>query len=378
MVIVDAHLVGGASDRYAIEGAFTDQDSVSMYLRGVTTEGYKKALHYSMKNWDYTADGADLTEYIYPEPVYANDKTPKRFLRLGVRYPPEREWGDPSTWSRITGRSQLQSFFDSDKMTGYIPASVGNFRNPTTYFKSSGYKHLLCFNTIDMGTIVNESGDEQSVLNVDAFRGRIDHKSKGNVIIKYGFPQLNTQSGCGDVFIADWCCDKLNVQNCNVWAWSFNEETKTGYKIENNGGNLVVFGLKTEFVNTVLYNHNSASTEILGGIMFPVQDPDPSGPMFINDNSNFSVLSRYLRESGKDYSPIVKEVRDGNTTNYKYTEQIPKNEYVCYASNASGVGDVEVGAPPTLASISIRPASVILGTLKTAQFSATAYDQYGS
>ena len=77
----------------------------------------------------------------------------------------------------------------------------------------------------------------------------------------------------------------------SVWARQLNPETKGIPEIVNDGGQLWVLGLKTEYLSTKIENRNGARTEILGGLMYPVHPvEDETIPMFLNEDSDLSLV----------------------------------------------------------------------------------------
>ncbi|MCH6256190.1 glycoside hydrolase family 55 protein [Puniceicoccaceae bacterium K14] len=143
------------------------------------------------------------------------------------------------------------------------------------------------------------------------------HSSARNLILKdiqnYGF---RNEAGCGDLFLEDICIDDIHFSNPqNVWARQFNTEySKTGFKCINNGGNLWILGLKTEQPDTIVKTTNNGSTEILGGLIYPVNPVDTGTPAFISDESRLSVIySTTAYDLNADYTIHVEEIRDGKT-----------------------------------------------------------------
>ena len=76
----------------------------------------------------------------------------------------------------------------------------------------------------------------------------------------------------------------------------------------NDGSPLVVLGLKTEGVCTVLENHNGARSVIHGGMLYMVRDTDPNIPAFINANG--SLLATFVEESFRSASRYAVYLRD--------------------------------------------------------------------
>lgn len=66
-----------------------------------------------------------------------------------------------------------------------------------------------------------------------------------------------------------------------VWARQLNTEG-TGVRIVNNGSPLSILGLKSEQNSTVIENQHGAQSDVLGGLLYLVNPPQPSRPAFVN------------------------------------------------------------------------------------------------
>jgi hypothetical protein len=75
----------------------------------------------------------------------------------------------------------------------------------------------------------------------------------------------------------------------------------------NDGSPLVVLGLKTEGVCTVLENHTRGSV-IHGGMLYMVRDTNPNISAFINANG--SLLESFAEESFRSASRYAVYLRD--------------------------------------------------------------------
>ncbi len=113
------------------------------------------------------------------------------------------------------------------------------------------------------------------------------------------------------------------------WARQLNPENE-GTKIVNNGGKLWILGLKTEKVGTVVATKASGKTEILGGLLYPVQPVPAEQPAFINDASSLSVsIAESCYASNYNYKIIVKETRDRVTKTLPNTA-IPERTFCSF------------------------------------------------
>lgn len=133
-----------------------------------------------------------------------------------------------------------------------------------------------------------------------------------NIAINSAKAYRNT-TGAGRLFIEDVVGGDWVFDHQEVWARQLNPENE-GTKIVNNGGKLWILGLKTEKAGTVVETKAGGKTEILGGLLYPVQPVPAEQPAFINDGSSLSVsIAESCYASDYNYKVIVKETRDGVT-----------------------------------------------------------------
>jgi hypothetical protein len=134
-------------------------------------------------------------------------------------------------------------------------------------------------------------------------------------IVTAGTSLLDRKPSGGRVFIEDTCCGALHIAGPQPVIARQLDTEGGGTRIDNNGGNLTVLGLKTEGDCTVLDDRNGAHATILGGLLYIVGDADPKVPAFRDQagglNASFveeslrpaSRYSIYLQGSGPDIRP---------------------------------------------------------------------------
>jgi hypothetical protein len=131
-------------------------------------------------------------------------------------------------------------------------------------------------------------------------------------VVTAGTSLLDRKAQGGRVFIEDTCCGKLKIAGpAPVIARQLDTEGGET-RILNDGGNLVILGLKTEGDCTILENRDGARATILGGLLYIVHDADPAIPAFRDSGSGLwaafaeeslrpgSQYSTYLTGSGRD------------------------------------------------------------------------------
>ena len=99
----------------------------------------------------------------------------------------------------------------------------------------------------------------------------------------------------------------------HIYARQFNPE-QTTTKVVNNGATFWVLGIKTEGVGTVVESSNGASTEILGGLLYPATAVPAGQPGFLSVDSkqslSFSVGANAVTNR---YDPLISTTIAGQT-----------------------------------------------------------------
>jgi hypothetical protein len=133
----------------------------------------------------------------------------------------------------------------------------------------------------------------------------------------------------GPVFIEDvegfkWLFDGPQ----HIWARQFDVEGAVdASKVSNNGAFLWILGLKTEGPQTAIDTKNGGSTELLGGLLFPVRAVGPDVPAFIVSKASISMtyaVSAYKPEN--NYQIQIQTLREAGTENIKNSD-LPKRGY---------------------------------------------------
>lgn len=91
----------------------------------------------------------------------------------------------------------------------------------------------------------------------------------------------------------------------HIYARQFNPE-QTVTKVVNNGATLWVLGIKTERAGTVVESSNGASTEILGGLIYPAMAVPAGVPGFLSVDSKQSLSFTIGADSAASrYDPLI-------------------------------------------------------------------------
>ena len=99
-------------------------------------------------------------------------------------------------------------------------------------------------------------------------------------IVGAGTTTLFRPATSGKAFIEDTCCGQIDIRGpAGVWARQLNTEGPK-VRIANDGAPLWILGVKSEGDGTVLDEKPGSTTEVLGGLLYPVTPTDPVIPAF--------------------------------------------------------------------------------------------------
>ena len=140
-----------------------------------------------------------------------------------------------------------------------------------------------------------------------------------------GTSLLDRNAAGGRIFLEDVCCGGFRIAGPEpVYARQFDGEGDVT-RIVNDGSPLVVLGIKTEGNFTVLDNRNGARTQILGGLLYVVQDANPPVPAFVNSHS--TLLASFLEESFRSASRYAVYLQDRDTSLVVRPSSFPARGY---------------------------------------------------
>jgi hypothetical protein len=356
VVLLDGDLRGGSANLSAVE------NHGQLYLRNVVATGYKSVVS--------GRDGKTMSEFatsnVSPEPYSS--------LGLPVEETPDPGWADLSDWANVTDSkyaggadpfdfaddtAAIQTALDSGRSTIYFPSAglqgLGRYYVGDTLHVPASVERIIGFDSF-IAPIANnrfqdssrpralvriEGGSSNQVVVMERFRfGRHSDETPGVVWIEQASPRTlvvkHTILGGGDhlgyrglpnsgaLFIEDLCCSNLQLNNSGgVWARQLNIE-RNGTMIRNQGSRLWILGIKTERPSTVIETTNGGQTELLGGLLYPVQQVPADRPAFISDNADHSLIyavSAY-NQANRNYGVQIEEI-DDQGTNRIMTDDVP-------------------------------------------------------
>lgn len=326
-VLLNGDFQGGSSSVSAIN------NRAYLYARNVTAEGYQSAI----QNWEEVVPGLSHSEYIFDR-VYNLFDAPETSLKLPVEQTPVFHDNDLSNWANVNDYSSVQAAMNSGKSTIYFPRGdypiSGTIDIPVQVRKIVGFESRI--GATENETVIFEIAENSNhPLIIEGLmlneRVTIKHGSSRTLAIKHAKvqgPILNAK-GVGKLFLEDVQAELHLDYPQNVWARQLNVETLKNprTKISNNGGNLWLFGLKTEGKGPVIETTGGGKTELLGGLIYPVRkftaDEQQDQAAFINDQSSHSLIySLSASNTQRNYQIQVKEIRNGETQLF-LTEDLP-------------------------------------------------------
>jgi hypothetical protein len=125
----------------------------------------------------------------------------------------------------------------------------------------------------------------------------------------------NTSQGTGTLFVENVAAEPWQILYAQkVFSRQLNPEANNT-KITNNGGNLWILGLKTEGTGTNIETTKGGSTEVIGGLIYPVWKTATETASFVVNDSRASLIyavSSYKPAfMGTNFAIQVREIQHG-------------------------------------------------------------------
>ncbi len=357
ITVIDATLQGGSSQVSAIENQGT------LYARNVSSSGYASLL----QNKQDVIPGASISEYD-SGPTFGPATGKELSLNLAIEETPVFEDTDIGDWKSVvafgadsTGNKDssaaIQAAIDSGATTVYFPTGV--YVVTKTLHLRGKLRVLEGFNSSlnPSGSVFQDPDNPAPLLTIEAGSAEVAlnhmriaafyaHPCPGVVAIQQdssrpfvlrdsiiGGPPTaiayrNTSRGSGTLFVENVAATPWQILfPQNVFARQINPESKAT-KITNKGGNLWILGLKTEGPGTNIDTELGGSTELLGGLIYPVWKIPAGTPGFIVNDSMASLIyaaSSYRPASeGTNYAVQIEETRGGVTSDLLSTSLPPR------------------------------------------------------
>lgn len=330
--LVESELLGGATDNSAI------MNQKMVFVREVGIGGYGALINDRGVVKNMPSSG----EYSSSAPISLTGAS--HSLSLPVPETPvvpnfsASQWaglGTASTTDWIDDTAALQAALSSGRPVVYLrPGRIvvsKTLEVPRTVKAIVGYE----------GFIHATSGQFAGFTNAAVFRingGSTDHIAISHLGLKANLGVVDFEnSGARTVALTDIHISASPIRGGNTWflndieggaGWNFTtgqriyarqfNTEQSATKVVNNGATLWILGIKTENVGTVVESRNGASTEILGGLLYP-SAPVPAGrPGFLSVDSkqsfNFSVSAHTAKNR---YDPLISTTVAGKEMHLK-------------------------------------------------------------
>lgn len=377
ITLIDGILLGGSRESAAIENHGT------LYARKVTSLGYGTVMEGQA--------GDSIKEYI-SGPSFNLFGGEAASLSLPIDETPLFEDPDVGHWKSVTtygadpsGNSDssrgIQAAIDSGATTVYFPTGV--YSVSRTILVRGKVRLLQGFDSSlnPTGELFSQRADPTPLLKIEAGGAdvTVDHFRIGafyprpvpgvifiqqdssrplilrdSIIGSYQttVAYQNTIRGTGTLFVEDVTGTPWQIQfPQDVFARQINPEANS-VKIVNKGGKLWILGLKTEGTGMNIDTYQGGSTEVLGGLIYPVWRTPPDTPAFAVNDSRASftyMVSNYKQpEAGTNFTVQVQETQGGSTKSL-LTSSLPKRGLgtaVPLYSSGEPAGDSEKTTKP--------------------------------
>ncbi len=342
-VVTDGKFSGGSRANAAIE-----VNAGNVFLRNISTTGYQAVI----KQGDKVIPGNTVAEYASSQ-VQSLFSTSQKSLNLPVQEVPIVPWDNINLWANVEtygakanddkdDADGIQQAIDSGKTTIYFPN--GNYKiGKQVHIRGSVRRIIGLESSLEVinplksqtSSVFRFEKGNQDVVVLERFAtsfGNLpyiwfEHASPKTLVLKNiainSAKSYRNTAGSGRLFIEDVVGGDWVFNQQQVWARQLNPENE-GTKIVNNGGNLWILGLKTEKVGTVVETNAGGKTEILGGLLYPVQRVPAEQPAFVNHESSLSVsIGESCYATDFNYKVIVKATQNGMTKTL-LNQSVPK------------------------------------------------------
>lgn len=395
-VLVDSVLTGGSASVPAII------NYGSATLRNVSTEGYSTPLGFFWSlPGNYVSEFVTGAEFVGNGPFGGFNvrnggvgfaPTSLVSLNLPLEEAPTPPTEDLALWVRVNpaatdDTANIQAAFNTaaaqGRSTVYFPKSTYNITGPITiggsvrrvvglgsainstgsFFDNGGVVFTFASTLTGPITFENFVSTYESSGNGKFLEDRSPNTVVLRNLIVVGNPVYNNV-GTGVVagkklFIEDVTMAGFIFNNLKVWGRQVNSEGRTT-SIINNGSDLLILGLKTEGIRTIIDNRGGGRTELLGAYIYPVPlagDPplDPNTPAFINTDSTLAITV-----AGSWNNNWVREVRSGVTQTLGTSQTIGPAGFRKLPLYSSYVIPGSVAAASNLSALATSPASITL------------------
>lgn len=359
ITVLDGVFNGGSASFSAIDTAAGE-----LYARNVSSTGYQSVI----RSKGVVISGSTKSEFV-SNTIERLFPSPDSALNLPVQETPVFHDNNMANWANVMSygavpsnstddSAAIQAAIDSGATTVYFPSVVsGRYAIANTLIVRGNVRRIIGFNTplftLNAGSAFSDAANPKPVFRVSGsndvviegirtWQGVtggpgtiwIEHANPKSLTLRHAIlgagckqPYVNT-AGAGRFFIEDVCSGPWRFDYAqDIFARQLNPEN-SGLKVQNTGARVWLLGLKTEVPGTVIETRSGGSTELLGGLLYPVSAVPTNQPAFISTESAQSLIYAVTAygSTANNYNIQVQETRAGVTDTLLRTD-IPTRGY---------------------------------------------------
>ncbi|MEX1015484.1 MAG: glycoside hydrolase family 55 protein [Phycisphaeraceae bacterium] len=289
--------------------AITNASDGALFVRNVEASGYPVVI----RDGDREVRDAHVEHYLAGEPQSLFD-APARSLNLPIESTPtiplndaDIEWVDVRDFADHVDQGDwapaIQAAIDSGAEALLFPANFqARVRQPVDMRGSVRYvlgmKSTIGPHKGYEGPVMRLAGRDDSTVIFErldmARRGdsaAVEHVTGQRAVFRHGGPELyQGREGAGDVLAENVSTLWRLATGQRLWGRQLNPESHDISEIINDGGDMWILGLKTEYASTHVENRNAGRLEVLGGFLYPVTQVPPDMPLVLNGDAAMSMI----------------------------------------------------------------------------------------
>lgn len=377
VVIVDGVFNGGSGANPALDV------TGAVYLRNCTAAGYSALV----RRDGVIVPGLSATEYTSQRALSVFRSAPT-MLNLAVESTPEVPFDPPGAWVSVTSfgavpndsiddSAAFQAAIDSGATTVYTPA--GRYLIGSTVELRGNVRRLFLMQSFVEST-APLSSTTQPMFRTGASAEPVVIVERGNINplgTSRGFEHTNARtlvlrnvgadrlhaSGTGKVFVEDLVGGEFEFSGgVRAWLRQFNPENE-GVKFTVDNADVWVLGYKTEKIGTQAVVRSGGRLEILGGLIYAVNDLPLEEPMFINDRGAFSVVIGESAYGPNSFYKVIVQERRVDAIRRLFFNEIPRRVGNGWGAQLAFYVGNDTGVPAPPAAGVIYPLDEIGGTV---------------
>lgn len=337
-------------------------NDANIFIRNLIADGFKISVQNRSPNLD-DVKLLSIREYSSDKP-YNLCATPKKSLNLPIAETANPPWVSSRNWITISGdygatggdgtndADAIQAAIDDGAEALLFEADGRYTINKDIHIRKNISRIIGAESRIDgTGKFIIEKGAPPTIIfeRLGSLAGGIKHESGRTLVLKdlAISSYESSEMGAGDLFIENVSASSLKFNLQNVWARQLTLTSDKETKLINKSGIVWILGLTAYNTGTVIENIWKGELEILGAHIISKGGAQTT-PMFINDNSNISLVN--IRESATKnaFHTLIEETRDKEKLKLgeKSVKQQGKGSFIgLYSGYIPNTG---INIPPTV------------------------------